>query len=77
MRVIPPFVDGIQQTGRPMQYGKAWYVNPELWGLKSSPRVNSAALDQEDDNAEGENLFPRQGNFFPRKCRADRKQMQH
>lgn len=38
--------------GRLTPYGKAWYVNPELWGLESS-QVESAILDQEDDNAEG------------------------
>lgn len=35
-----------------MSYGKAWYVNPELWGLDSS-QVESVILDQEDDNAAG------------------------
>lgn len=45
-------VVGLRQVGR---YGRAWYVNPELWALESS-QVESAILDQENDNAEGKNL---------------------
>ncbi|CAM9888831.1 unnamed protein product [Ectocarpus sp. 12 AP-2014] len=34
-------------------YGKAWYINPELWGLGSSPQVESEVLGEESDNADG------------------------
>ncbi|CAM9120166.1 unnamed protein product [Ectocarpus fasciculatus] len=34
-------------------YGKAWYINPELWGLGSSPQEDSEVLDQESDKADG------------------------
>ncbi|CAM9350770.1 unnamed protein product [Hapterophycus canaliculatus] len=40
-------------VGRATPYGKAWYVNPELWGLESSPQPEHVALDQEKDSAEG------------------------
>ncbi|CAM9315300.1 unnamed protein product, partial [Scytosiphon promiscuus] len=36
-------------------YGTAWYVNPQLWGLKSSPQLENKALDQEKENADGAN----------------------
>ncbi|CAM9757583.1 unnamed protein product, partial [Pylaiella littoralis] len=53
-----------EPVGRPTQYGKAWYVNPELWGLESSPQVNSAALAEEDDNAEGAKKLEQHTNMM-------------
>lgn len=48
-------VIGLPQVGRLAPYGKAWYVNPELWGLESS-QVESAIHDQEDEDTEGKTL---------------------
>lgn len=44
---------GVPQANHRTPYGKAWYINPELWGLGSSPQEDSEVLDQESDKADG------------------------
>lgn len=55
LECLQPNAYGSRQVSRLTPYGKAWYANPELWGLDSS-QVENAILDQEDDNAEGKEM---------------------
>ena len=44
------------QTFRASSYGKAWYVDPDLWGVGISPEARKADLGQLDQYAKGKKI---------------------
>lgn len=54
--IVSTFLSATCQTFRASSYGKAWYVDPDLWGVGISPEARKADLGQLDQYAKGKKI---------------------